>query len=160
LIPPKYLLGEHPQARYYESSMFSNDFLKNVIEDTGDKFLILGKENDRNYWSGTVNPKWYTEYDRSIHIIGGMFGGHRDKWDTIVNMFESYIENVLTEDDGLPHEEQIMSLMYVNHRDLFVRKHFDIWWYKGNSPAGVSDEMFEQNKSFYKILEEFNRIYE
>ena len=45
LIPPKYLIGEHPQARYYESSLFSNEFLKNLIEDTGDKFLILGKEN-------------------------------------------------------------------------------------------------------------------
>jgi hypothetical protein len=50
--------------------------------------------------------------------------------------------------------------MYVNHKDLFIRKHFDIWWYKGNSPSGAPDEMFEQNKSFYKILEEFNRIYE
>jgi hypothetical protein len=36
-------------------------FLKNMIEDTGDKFLIIGKENDRNYWSGTLDPKWYTE---------------------------------------------------------------------------------------------------
>jgi hypothetical protein len=53
-----------------------------------------------------------------------------------------------------------MTLMYFNHKELFERKHFDIWWFKGNSPAGVSDEMFETNKSFYKILEEFNRIYE
>jgi len=160
LIPNKYLLGTHPQARYYESSLFNNDFLKNLIEDTGDKFLILGKENDRNYWSGTVNPKWYNEFDRSIHVIGGMFGGHRDMWDNIVNIFEDYTSKVLSEDEGLPHEEQIMSLMYVNHRDLFVRKHFDIWWCRDNAPAGVSDEMFRQNKSFYKILEEFNRIYE
>jgi hypothetical protein len=158
LIPPKYLLGEHPQSRYYESSLFSNDFLKNLVEDTGDKFLILGKENDRNYWSGTVNSKWYTEYDRSIHIIGGMFGGHRDKWDNIVNMFEDYTEKILTEDEGLPHEEQIMSIIYVNNRDLFVRKHFDIWWCKDNCPPGTDEELFQRNKSFYKILTELNKI--
>jgi hypothetical protein len=160
LIPNKYLLGTHSQARYYESSLFNNNFLNNLIEDTGDKFLILGKENDRNYWSGTVDPKWYNEFDRSIHIIGGMFGGHKDKWDNIVNIFEDYTTKILSEDEGLPHEEQIMSLMHVNHRDLFVRKHFDIWWCRDNAPAGVSDEMFEQNKSFFRILEEFNRIYE
>jgi hypothetical protein len=53
-----------------------------------------------------------------------------------------------------------MSLMYFNHQELFEKKHFDIWWFKGNSPEGVPDELFEQNKSFYKILEEFNKIYE
>ena len=121
---------------------------------------MLGKENDRNYWSGTVDPKWYTTYDRSIHIIGGLFGGHRDKWDNIVNIFENYLENLLTTEKITYHEEVIMTLMYFNHKELFERKHFDIWWFKGNAPAGVSDEMFEQNKSFYKILEEFNRIYE
>ena len=76
LIPVKYLSGTHPEQRYYESSLFNNDFLKNLVDDTGDKFLIIGKENDRNYWSGTVDRKWYNEYDRSIHVIGGMFGGH------------------------------------------------------------------------------------
>jgi hypothetical protein len=160
LIPNKYLVGEHPQARYYESSLFNNEFLKNVITDTNDKFLLLGKENDRNYWSGTVDPKWYKEFDRSIHIIGGMFGGHRDKWDEIVNLFEGYTKNIIEEDKGLPHEENVMTLMYVNHRELFERKHFDIWWCKDNAPAGVTDELFEQNKSFFRILEEFNRIYE
>ena len=145
---------------YYESNLFNNDFLKNLIEDTGDKFILLGKENDRNYWSGTVDPKWYTNYDRSIHIIGGLFGGHKDKWDNVVNIFENYLENLLTTEKMTYHEEVIMTLMYFNHKELFERKHFDIWWFKGNAPSGVTDELFENNKSFYKILEEFNRIYE
>ena len=160
LIPVKYLTGTHPEQRYYESTLFNNDFLKNVIEDTNDKFLILGKENDRNYWSGTLDPKWYTNWDRGLHIIGGLFGGHRDKWDEIVTLFETYTKNVITEDKGLPHEENIMTLMYYNHKELFERKHFDIWWCRDNAPAGVTDEMFELNKSFFRILEEFNRIYE
>jgi hypothetical protein len=160
LIPLKYLTSKHPQGRYYESSLFNNDFLKNLIEDTGDKFLILGKENDRNFWSGTVNRKWYTEFDRGLHIIGGLFGGHKDKWDEVVNLFENYVENIITEDKGIPHEENIMTLMYYNHKELFERKHFDIWWCRDNAPQGVTDELFEQNKSFFRILEEFNRIYE
>jgi len=161
LIPLKYLDEQHhSMRRFYESRLFNNDFLKNVIEDTGDKFLLFGKENDRNYWSGTVDPKWYVNYNRSIHIIGGMFGGHRDKWDNIVTTFENYAQSVLGNDNGLPHEEQIMTLMYFNHQDLFYRKHFDIWWCRDNAPQGTSDELFQKNKSFFKILEEFNRIYE
>lgn len=158
LIPVKYLTSDHIEQKYYESSLFNNEFLKNLIDETGDKFLILGKENERNYWSGTVNSKWYNEYDRSIHIIGGLFGGHKDKWDNIVIMFEDYVEKILNEDSGLPHEESIMSLMYFNHKELFERKHFDIWWCRDNAPSGVSDEMFRINKSFYKILTELNRI--
>ena len=160
LIPDKYLTEVGPMRCYYESNLFNNTFLKNLIEDTGDKFILLGKENDRNYWSGTVDPKWYTNYDRSIHIIGGLFGGHRDKWDNIVNIFENYLEKLLTTEKITYHEEVIMTLMYFNHKELFERKHFDIWWFKGNAPAGVTDELFENNKSFYKMLEEFNRIYE
>jgi hypothetical protein len=161
LIPLKYLPeSNHSMKRFYESTLFNNDFLRNVIEDTGDKFLLFGKENDRNYWSGTVNPKWYVNYDRSIHIIGGMFGGRREKWDEVVTMFENYVQSVLGNDAGLPHEEQIMTLMYFNHQDLFYRKHFDIWWCRDNAPQGTSDELFQNNKSFFKILEEFNRIYE
>ena len=160
LIPVKYLVGTHPEQRYYESTLFNNDFLKNLVEDTGDKFLMIGKENDRNYWAGTLNPKWYTNWERGIHIIGGLFGGHKDKWDEIVTLFENYTENVITEDKGLPHEENVMTLMYYNHKELIERKHFDIWWCRDNAPQGVSDELFEQNKSFYKILEELNNIYE
>ena len=160
LVPVKYLSGTHPEQRYYECSLFNNDFLHNMIEDTGDKFLIIGKENDRNFWSQTLDPKWYKEYDRSLHIIGGLFGGHRDKWDEIVTLFEDYTEKTIIDAKHLHHEEPIMTLMYFNHKELFERKHFDILWCRDNAPVGVTDEMFTLNKSFYKILEEFNRIYE
>jgi len=89
-----------------------------------------------------------------------LFGGKKEKWQPVVDLFESYIEKILTEDSGLPHEELIMSLMHINHNELFERKHFDIWWCPDNAPQGVSPELFEQNKSFYKILEELNNIYE
>jgi hypothetical protein len=160
LIPTKYLNYTDNPRKYYESNLFNNLFLENLIKETNDKFLIIGKENQRNHWSKTIDPKWYTEYRSDIHIIGGLFGGHRDKWDNIVNIFEKYVATVLP-DKTLPHEEQILSLMYFNHTDLFVRKHFDIWWpNKDVAPQGLSDEIFATNKSFYKILEEFNGIYE
>lgn len=160
LIPNKYLTtSNHPQQRYYESDLFSNSFLKNLVEDTEGKFIILGKDNVRNYWSGTVGNQWYNNFDMSIHIIGGLFGGHRDLWDNIVKIFEDYVYKI-TPVERVWHEENIMSLMYQNHKELFVRKHFDIWWCPDNCPPGTNPQLFLENKSFYRILEEFNRIYE
>jgi len=160
LIPLKYLTSNHSSAKYYESSLFNNQFLNNLIEDTEDKFLLLGKDNDRNYWEGTVDPKWYFNYDKSIHIIGGLFGGHRDKWDKVVYLFEDYLQKVTEEADRLFNEENIMTLMWVNHSEIFVRKHFDIWWCPDSGPKEMLPTYYTENKSFYRILEEFNRINE
>lgn len=161
LIPLKYLTDSGIQRKYYESNLFQNDFLKNLIEFTGDKIFMIGKENDRNFWSGTVGRKYYHEFDRSIHIIGGLFGGKKENWDWLVTTFEDYLEQILTDnEEGVPMEEQIMTLMWVNFRDRFARKHFDIWWCKDNCPPGTDPELFERNKSFYKILLELNNINE
>ena len=165
LIPIKYLDSSSYMKSFYECSLFNNNFLNNLIDYTHDKFFIIGKDNVRNFWSQTVSPKWYNNYDNSIHIIGGLFGGKREKWSEIVKIFENYIEQILNEDFNsqnyeLPHEELIMSLMWVNHQELFIRKHFDIWWCPDSGPKDVSPEIYTQNKSFYRILEEFNMIYE
>ena len=48
-----------------------------------------------------------------------------------------------------------MTLMYFNHLDLFVAKEFDIWWHEDNHKEGTK-EFFQENKSFYKMLEELN----
>jgi len=158
LIPNAYLTEQGPMRCYYESNLFNNNFLKNLIERIGDKFLIIGKENQRNYWSGTVNPKWYKEYDSSIHVIGGLFGGQKDLWDNIATIFEGYFESITRTDNQLYMEEVIMSLMYFNHKELFHVEHFDTWWHPEGKTLGIDDSYFLTNKSFYKILEDLNKI--
>jgi hypothetical protein len=155
IIPDKYLTQGLGYRSYYESTIFNDKFLKNLVDFTGDKFFLLSKENDRNYWSGTVDAKWYTEHNRSRHIIGGLFGGKKELWDDIVPMFEDYVTKITTEDKMIYFEENIMTLMYFNHLDLFVAKEFDIWWHEDNHKEGTV-EFFQENKSFYKMLEELN----
>ena len=160
LIPNKYLTIKSGPRTFYESSMFNNEFLKNLISFSDDKFFLIGKDNDRNFWSQTVDPKWYTDYDRRIHIIGGLFGGKKELWDTLVPMFENYADRIIEEDKRPFPEELFMTLMYHNHPEYFVRKHFDTWWCRDNAPRETPDSYFVENKSFYKILEELNNINE
>jgi len=167
IIPNKYLVDEHSYKRYFYSTIFDNTFLKNLCDFTRDKFFIITKDNVKNYWSGTVNRKWYNEFSMDLHVIGGMFGGHRDTWDRVVNLFEKYTEDILKEDKGLPAEENVMSLMYYNHKELFVTKYFETWWHEdnyhsffGNQTQDVKNNYFENTKSFYKILEELKNYYE
>jgi hypothetical protein len=156
LIPDKYLYGDG-YRRYFESTLFNENFLNNLVKYIDNKFLIVAKENFRNYWEGTVNPKFYTKYNNSVHIIGGFFGGKRELWEQIVPKFNEYLKLVLSEKEKLYYEEHIMSLMYQNHQDWFIPLNFDIWWHEDNYKEG-SKEFFKENKSFYKILEELNNI--
>ena len=154
LIPNKYLSG--PGYRfYYEASLFNDTFLTNLINYADDKFVMVAKENSRNYWEGTVDSKFYTTYDNSVHVIGGFFGGKKELWDKVVKQFDEYVRLVIPEQKKLFYEEHYMSLMYQNHKDWFKSLNFDIWWLEDNFKEGTK-EFFEKNKSFYKILEELN----
>ena len=156
LIPNNYLTSTHPEQRYYESSLFDNTFLNNMIEMIGDKFILLGKENDRNFWSGTVDQKFYTKYDRSIHIIGGLFGGKKELWPSVFGEFDRYLKMFLYDEKEIHHEELIMSLMFRNHPEYFTMFQFDTWWHPESAPKGLKPTYFEENKSFYKILEDIH----
>lgn len=159
LIPNRYLslTGNHNRG-YYESKLFNNKFLENLIKNTGDKFTIIAKENERNYWSTTVDKIHYTNYDRSYHVIGGLFGGKKELWDIIPEKFNNYVNVVLENDKKLYHEEHIMSLMYRNDEDLFYVYDFDTWWHDDEKIQGLDIiEHTKINKSFYKILEELNK---
>jgi hypothetical protein len=157
LIPNKYLSLLGPNNRgYYESNLFNNEMLHNLIKVTGDKFLIIGKENNVNFWSGTVNPKWYKNFDRSIHVIGGLFGGKKEYWTEVVQIFEDYVENIISEDKGIPHEENVMSLMRCNHSELFSEMYFEIWNHIDAPLIGHTPDYYGMYRSFYKMFEELN----
>jgi hypothetical protein len=158
LIPEKYLIsgGEHNRG-YFESSLFNNKFLNNLIINTEDKFTIITKDNERNFWSGTVDPVHFTNYNRSLHIIGGLFGGKKEIWGTIIELFRNYVYKVTEHDKRLYHEEDIMTLMFRNHPDMFYGYYFETWWHENERMAGTDmAEHVKNNKSFYKILEELN----
>lgn len=156
IIPNKYLTikHSHENRQYYESNLFDNLFLDKLLEKSKERFLLVSKENERNYWSGTVNEKHFNRYDNSKHIIGGLFGGKSELWKNVVNLFADYVYKVTEEDGKLYHEEDIMTLMYRNHEELFKTLDFDIWWHENNLTDGLPEDYLTINKSFYKILEE------
>ena len=154
LIPDKYLSGKGYQV-YFESSLFNDKFLTNLLNYCEDKFVIVAKENSRNYWEGTVDNQYYNLYDNSVHIIGGFFGGKKELWEKVVPTFDQYVRLILPVQKRFFYEEHFMSLMYQNHKEWFKPLNFDIWWHEDNFKEGTK-EFFEQNKSFYKILEELN----
>ena len=161
LIPVKYrsVNGIH-NSQYYESCLFNNTMLSNLINKCGDKFTIIAKENIRNFWSGTVDHTHFNKHDPSQHVIGGIFGGKKELWHTIGDLFVKYLYQVTEHDLRLYHEEDIMTLMFRNHPDMFAPLEFDTWWHENERMPGIDDmvEFLKQNKSFYKIIEELNDL--
>lgn len=154
LLPNKWLETDKGyEASFYATSIFNNLFLNNLVKFADDKIFIIAKDNVRNYWSGTVDKKYYTNFNMDYHIIGGIFGGKKESFEIFTQQFKTYLE-VFLNDELTPMEENILSLMNVNHPDMFNRKFFDTWWCPDNAPKGVSDDFFIKNKSFYKVIEE------
>lgn len=159
LIPKKYLSQEGPHNRgYYESSLFSNKWVNNLVNSSNDKFLLIGKENKRNFWSQTVNQKHFKVYDNSIHVIGGLFGGKKELWSEIIDLFNVNLNVVSNFDKRLYHEEDILTLMYRNNSELFESLYFETWWHEDERINGIDDmvDFTKKNKSFYRVLEELN----
>ena len=154
LLPDKYLVHNDEYQGYYNSYFFDNSFLDNLINKTNDKLIIIGKDNVRNYWSGTVPSSFYEKYDNSIHVIGGMFGGKTENIKKLIEIFENNLLKIIHETQNLWFEEQILSLIYQNHKEIFKMFYFETWWHETNGPQGLSPDYFQINKSFYKVLEE------
>lgn len=155
LIPDKYLTSNLGYRSYFESTLFNNKFLDNLLKFAENKFIVVAKENSRNYWEGTIDHSYYDVYDNSVHVIGGFFGGKKELWENVVPKFDEYVKMILPVEKKFFYEEHFMSLMYQNHKEWFKPLEFDIWWHEDNFKEGTK-EFFDQNKSFYKILEQLN----
>lgn len=158
LFPPKYKIkhGKNSYRNYFDFTLFNNKFLSNLVDTTGDKIYAIGRENaGKNFWSPTLPEKYYKQYDSSIHIIGGLFGGKRDNVIDYIETFNKLLVETL--DNGeLYWEEAIMSTLYFNDKDKFELGHFEIWWYDANGPLDSyppGHEFYSNHKSFYEIFE-------
>lgn len=155
IIPDKYLINNHSYQRYFNSNFFDNNFLNKLIQKTSDKILIIGKNNTgSNFWSQTIPSEFYKKYDNTFHIVGGLFGGKKDNIKLLIESFELVFLNVLNSEKKLYSEEQILSLLFSDNKELFNLYHFDTWWHENNVLSDNPENYLKENKSFYKALEE------
>jgi hypothetical protein len=157
LIPVRYRTNEGWRG-YFESELFNNNFLKNLVSFTDDKIFIIGKENSRNYWSGTVDVKHFKNYNSSYHIIGGLFGGRLNQVKEFTEIFDNNVDIITNSDGRLYHEEDIMTVIWRNNEEKFNVQYFDTWWHENENIPGLNiEEHLSINKSFYKIIEDLNK---
>ena len=149
LFPEEYSYGDS-YTKHYNSSLFNKKYLEHINKLTDDgKFLIVSKNNTgRFYWSQTVPPKYYNEYNNTKHIIGGFFGGDLNSFIKIKNKFDDLLTTLLENEKDLFYEELIMSCLYQNNLEDFITLEFDDWYDRYNS-----SNLGEKTSFFYNIFE-------
>lgn len=157
LFPTRYMIQNGYWSQNFSCTLFDNVFLQKLINFAEDKVVVVAKENKMNYWSGTVPTHYYKQHCMDHHIIGGFFGGQKEKMIFYCNLFLEYANKLLDNETILYFEEHIMSLMFYNHLELFKAKYFDIWWHEDDYIPGMDlKEYTKTRKSFYKIIEELH----
>lgn len=156
IIHPKHLKKSNTQQQYYESHLFNNTLLKNIIRKLNNKIYIIGKNNSGvHFCSSTIPEKYYKQFDNKLHIIGGIFGGESNNVSKYINLFDEILTKLL--EDGLYSEEQIMTCIYYNYKELFSLDEFDMWWHDESGIYPNNHKIHTEAKSFYHILENLNR---
>jgi len=164
LIPKKYLNTDNNKIGF-NSPLFNNNFLKNLIKKCGDKCVMITKENSKFFYANTVDPKHYTTYNSSRHVIAGLFGGKKEIMNEIIKIFKEYLDKITNEDKVLYYEEAIMSLMNCNNPELFINLDFDTWYHEDtdsylnriNQNSNIDTNLLDKlknSKSFHQIIEE------
>lgn len=157
LFPIRHMAQNDYWSQNYNCILFNNKFLNNLTKFAEDRIVVVAKENQMNYWSGTVPNRYYNNHCMERHIIGGFFGGKQHVMIYYCNLFLDYLNKLLDNELILYFEEHIMSLIFYNHNELFKPKYFDIWWHEDDRMPGMDlREYTKTRKSFYKIIEELH----
>ena len=133
--------------RYFSFTPFNKTFLTKLNDTSSDKFILVGKNNtDRFFWSQTLPEKYYKQYNRSYHIIGGFFGGRPETFKNFRDNFETLLNVLLSNENSLYMEEQILSCLYYDDVNKINLLTFDDWYQR---PEHSGNEI----KYFYNIFD-------
>jgi len=147
LFPEKYSFGANYE-RYFTFNLFNWDFLNHLNSKSNEKFILLGKNNQSNFfWSQTIPPKYYKEYDNKIHVVGGFFGGNPKIFEKVKFLFEEKLLELLNNENQLYMEEQILSCIFFNETENFELLFFDDWYKRENHHDN------DKIKYFYNLFE-------
>lgn len=128
IFPKQYSYG-NGYEKHFNFTLFNENFLNKIGKISENKLLLLSKNNSgKYYWSSTIPSKYYTEFDNSEHIIGGMFGGKVNDLLEFKNQFEKLLEDLISQESTLYFEELIMSNIYSKDKSNFTAMKFDDWY--------------------------------
>ena len=128
LFPEKFRMGDKWEKDFL-INLFTPELLDRWNQDTADKILVLAKNNkDRYFWANTIPENYYHKYDKSQHIIGGVFGGTPKNYKRLARDFERQLWELLTNEKELFMEEHIMTCMYFNEPEKYNAYTFDDWY--------------------------------
>lgn len=144
LFPEEYSYGEG-YNKNFQFTLFNENFLNYLNNITENKFVLVGKNNEGQfYWSTTLPDNYYENYNKNYHVIGGFFGGPTELYRKISKMFDDLLVNLLVSDENLYFEEQIFSTLYYNNSQLFELLTFDDWYRRDGQDSNI--------KYFYDIF--------
>jgi len=150
LFPNKYLDLLDKEKRYNSCFLFTPKVPLELINKSKEKVLFL-KNNTRWY---AFDKSHLGDADGSWYIIGGLFGGPKDKMLELskdsLNSFSYHIMDKNT----IYTEEQILTILYSFNKDDFDFLEFDVWYHE-DCGDWVKDKIIGK-KNFYKIFEELN----
>lgn len=149
LFPEKYSYGIG-HDKYFLFNVFNEQFLNELITQTEEKIVIVGKDNTNEfYWSKSLPQQYYKNYDNSFHIIGGFFGGKPEKLFEYKNDFELLISEILEKENQNYMEELLMSCLYFNYPEKFNLWTFQDWYER-------PEHKDKKIKYFYNLFENFS----
>lgn len=129
---------------HYTITLFTPEFLTKLNNNTSEKPLILMKNNTSIFtWSQTIPQNYYNKFDKSFHVVGGMFGGTPNKYLEIRNKFENLLVKLLAQEDELYMEEQLLSCIYFNNPEFFYTEIFDDWYKREKHPEDTYKYFFK-----------------
>lgn len=133
LFPRKYSYGTGFESSF-SFTLFNENFLQYLNSVSKNKIILIGKNNTNEfYWSRTLPETYYKEYQNTVHIIGGLFGGTVSNMLTLQKQFINLLTNLLENESSLFYEELLMSCIYFNYQNNFVLLEFDDWYERENS---------------------------
>lgn len=110
------------------------------------KLLVIGSLHPNN---PPIPAKYNANpYADGIGLVGGLFGGEREKMLTVITSFHAKVNATLA-DNALYSEEGILSAVYTDHPELFKLETFETWYHEG------WDERFNPElKNFSNIFDD------
>lgn len=156
LFPSRYRNEQsHSFESYFSCSLFNPTMVEN-LNKVVDKVTILYGDQEKHLLERRANHNFYHNIPsiENCHIVGGMFGGSKEKVSEFCELSEQVL-NELIGYGGLDMEEALYTIIYQRNKEMFNKLPFTTWHHEESDMAqyNYGNEIY-----FYRIFEKLNNI--